>query len=174
MSETENRTGKSGTAPSPAQQAIIAELHVRPEIDPAAEIEARVEFLSDYLASSRTAGFVLGISGGQDSTLAGRLCQLAAERVRESGGSAEFLAVRLPYGVQSDEEDAQTALGFIAPDRTMVVDIKPAADAAADAAARALGGEPLRDFVRGNIKARERMVAQYALAGQLGMLVVGT
>src|SRR5699024_11905122 len=33
---------------------------------------------------------------------------------------------------------------------------------------------PLRDFVRGNVKARERMVAQYAIAGQLGHLVVGT
>ncbi|MCZ9337912.1 NAD(+) synthase, partial [Streptomyces sp. TRM76130] len=36
------------------------------------------------------------------------------------------------------------------------------------------GESRLRDFVRGNIKARERMVIQYAIAGQLGMLVVGT
>jgi NAD+ synthase len=37
-----------------------------------------------------------------------------------------------------------------------------------DAAAR------LRDFVRGNVKARQRMVVQYAIAGQLGLVVIGT
>ena len=51
----------------------------------------------------------LGISGGQDSTLAGRLAQLAMEELRAETGddSYKFIAVRLPYGVQADEEDAQ-------------------------------------------------------------------
>lgn len=152
---------------------IRRELHVQPDIDPAAEVERRVTFLVDYLRSTPARGFVLGISGGQDSTLAGRLCQLAAERVRAQGGEATFLAVRLPYGVQVDEADAQMALEFIRPDRSVTVNIQAAADASAQADAVALG-QPLRDFVRGNIKARERMVAQYALAGQEGLLVVGT
>jgi len=87
--------------------------------------------------------------------------------------------VRLPYGVQADEADAQTALAFIRPDRSVTVNVKPSADAVAAEAARGLldllGTEPdLRDFVRGNVKARERMVIQYAIAGQLGLLVVGT
>ncbi|NTX99788.1 ammonia-dependent NAD(+) synthetase [Deinococcus sp. JMULE3] len=160
------------------QQAIITELEVRPVIDPAAEVERRVAFLCAYLRASGTRGFVLGISGGQDSTLAGRLCQLAAERLRGEGADATFVAARLPYGVQADEADAQRALAFIRPDRSVTVNVKGAVDAAARAAAEALaeagmGGE-LRDFVRGNIKARERMVAQYALAGQLNLLVVGT
>src|SRR5690606_34047939 len=34
--------------------------------------------------------------------------------------------------------------------------------------------EPLRDFTKGNVKARARMIAQYAIAGQHGHLVVGT
>lgn len=53
--------------------------------------------------------FVLGISGGQDSTLAGRLAQLAMEEMRAETGDAsyQFIAVRLPYGVQADEADAQ-------------------------------------------------------------------
>ena len=117
---------------------------------------------------------MLGISGGQDSTLAGRLRQLAAERVRAGGGNAEFAAVRLPYGVQADEADAAVSLEFIRADRVLTVDVKPGSDADADAAARALDVDRLRDFVRGNIKARNRMVTQYALAGQLGYLVVGT
>ena len=171
------------SAPRPMQREIARALHVNPDIDVIREIEDRVAFLADYLAASRTSGFVLGISGGQDSTLAGRLCQLAAEKVRDDGGRAHFVAVRLPYGVQADEDDAQTALRFIRPDESLVVNIKEAADASAAAAAAALGGitgggnsggGEIRDFVRGNIKARERMVAQYTAAGQLGMLVVGT
>ncbi|MGU3434165.1 ammonia-dependent NAD(+) synthetase [Actinomycetes bacterium M1A6_2h] len=159
---------------SDLRQRIIDELAVRPTIDPATEIEKRVGFLADYLAATPAHGFVLGISGGQDSTLTGRLCQLAAERVRGQGGEAEFVAVRLPYGVQADEADATIALDFVRPDRTVTVDIAPAADANAESAATALGVGRLRDFVRGNIKARVRMVAQYALAGELGHLVVGT
>ena len=167
------------SAPRPTQREIAHALHVQPDIDVRREITDRVAFLADYLAASRTSGFVLGISGGQDSTLAGRLCQLAAEKVRDDGGLAQFVAVRLPYGVQADEADAQTALQFIRPDESLVVNIKEAADASAAAAAAAVsgiegGGGEIRDFVRGNIKARERMVAQYTVAGQLGMLVVGT
>ncbi|WP_029458375.1 ammonia-dependent NAD(+) synthetase [Dietzia alimentaria] len=160
--------------------AIIAELGVRPEIDPLKEIDSRVRFLVDYLRSTPATGFVLGISGGQDSTLAGKLCQLAAQRLREEGMSqARFVAMRLPYGEQADEADARTALDFIRPDACLTVDVRPASDASSAAAATALSeipqhSGPLRDFVRGNVKARERMIAQYAVAGQLGLLVVGT
>lgn len=160
--------------------AIISELGVRPRIDPAREIEDRISFLIDYLRSTPTKGFVLGISGGQDSTLAGRLCQLAAERLRAEGmADARFLAMRLPYSTQSDEDDAQIALDFIQPDHCVTVDVRAAADASSAAAADALselpdGAGPLRDFVRGNVKARERMIAQYAMAGQLNLVVVGT
>lgn len=159
---------------SSLRDTIRAELNVRSSIDPAAEIDSRVAFLADYVAATGTAGFVLGISGGQDSTLTGRLCQLAAERARAAGHDVRFLAVRLPYGQQADEDDAVIALDFIRPDETVRVDIKASADGAGTAAAAALGVDRLRDFVRGNIKARERMVAQYALAGERNLLVVGT
>ncbi|GAB3426748.1 ammonia-dependent NAD(+) synthetase [Flindersiella endophytica] len=158
---------------------IIAELAVKPKIAPDAEIRQRVDFLKAYLRSTHAKGFVLAVSGGQDSTLTGRLCQLACEELRADGHEATFVAVRMPYGVQADEEDAQIALKFIQPDQTITANVKPSADAAAAEAAHALGellgDEPkLRDFVRGNIKARERMVLQYAIAGQLGLIVVGT
>lgn len=161
------------------REQILAELGVKAAIVPKVEIRERVDFLKDYLRSTPATGFVLGISGGQDSTLAGRLCQLASEELRAEGHEATFVAVRLPYGVQSDEHDAQIALEFIRPDRSIAVNVKPSADAVGAEAAlglqELLGGEPkLRDFVRGNIKARERMVIQYSIAGQLGMLVVGT
>ncbi|MFC9514420.1 ammonia-dependent NAD(+) synthetase [Nocardiaceae bacterium NPDC056970] len=158
---------------------IIAELGVEPTIDPAAQVRSRVQFIKDYLRSTPAKGFVLGISGGQDSTLAGRLTQLATEELRAEGHAAEFVAVRLPYGTQFDEEDAQVALKFIAPDRSLTVNVKPGADATGGEASEAMreilgDGGRLRDFVRGNIKARERMMIQYAIAGELGYLVVGT
>lgn len=159
---------------SSLREQIITELGVLPKIEPAEEVRRRVDFLAEYLLSTPAQGFVLGISGGQDSTLTGRLCQLAAEQVRAGGGSATFVAVRLPYGVQADEHDAQIALEFIRPDRTVTVNVKPSADAAGAEVAGALDTDRLRDFVRGNIKARERMVVQYGIAGQENLLVVGT
>ncbi|WP_229075628.1 ammonia-dependent NAD(+) synthetase [Actinoplanes sp. DH11] len=155
------------------REQIIAELGVKATISPADEIRSRVDFLKDYLRSTPATGYVLGISGGQDSTLAGKLAQLACASLRDEGHDATFVAVRLPYGVQADELDAQVALGFIEPDRSIAVNVKPSSDAVSAEAATGLGSE-LRDFVRGNIKARERMVLQYAIAGQLNMLVIGT
>ena len=80
------------------QREIVKALAVKPLIDPAEEVAARVDFLADYLAVTGARGFVLGISGGQDSTLAGRLAQLAVEKVRANDPSSEcqFVAVRLP------------------------------------------------------------------------------
>ena len=157
----------------PAQAKIIADLHVQPTIDPAAEIERRVGFLADYVTRTGASGFVLGISGGQDSSLAGRLCQLAVERLVASGVPAELIAVRLPYAVQADEEDAQLALTFIRPTRAVTFDIRRAVDGFQAEYADATG-EPMVDFTKGNVKARSRMIAQYAIAGQNRMLVVGT
>lgn len=154
------------------QSAIIAALGSRPRIDPPAELERRIRFLIDYLAATGARGFVLGISGGQDSTLAGRIAQLAVERVREAGGDASFVAVRLPYGVQADEADAQLALAFIAADRAVTVDVQPGVDAL-EASVEAAIGE-VNDYHKGNVKARARMIAQYAIGGQLGLLVIGT
>ncbi|CAN5140216.1 ammonia-dependent NAD(+) synthetase [soil metagenome] len=167
------RTGGNLDLVREPQKQIISDLHVSPSVDPAAEIQRRSGFLAEYLRHSGARGFVLGISGGQDSSLAGRLCQLAVESVRASGGDATFAAIRLPYRAQADEADARLALDFIQPDREIAFDIARGVDGIAAEFADAVG-EPLRDFVKGNVKARERMIAQYAIAGQLNLLVVGT
>ncbi|KQP01251.1 ammonia-dependent NAD(+) synthetase [Leifsonia sp. Leaf264] len=155
------------------QAQIIQELNVQATIDPAGEVERRVEFLTEYTKRAGTRGFVLGISGGQDSTLAGRLCQLAVERLAAEGADAAFIAVRLPYRIQADEADAQLALEFIRPRARAEFNIHASADAFAAEYADAMD-EPLSDFNKGNVKARARMIAQYAIAGQHGLLVVGT
>ncbi|WP_306298521.1 ammonia-dependent NAD(+) synthetase [Microbacterium esteraromaticum] len=155
------------------QQQIAGDLGVKPEVDPAREIETRIDFLIDYLRASGAKGFVLGISGGQDSTLAGRLAQLAAEKVRADGGEAAFLAVRLPYRVQRDAADAEAAIDFIAADRSVEVNIEHGVDGIETDIENVFDTD-ISDFNRGNIKARIRMVTQYALAGHEGMLVIGT
>lgn len=159
------------------QEMIINELAVSSTFEASVEIELRTRFLVDQLAASGAAGLVLGISGGVDSSTAGRLCQLAVERVREAGGSAVFVAMRLPYGAQHDEDDAQRALDFIVPDEVLTVDIRPASDAMLDSVKSSgllFTDAARQDFVLGNIKARQRMIAQYAVAGGRNLLVVGT
>ncbi len=156
------------------QRQIVEELHVKSTIVPAAEIQIRVRFLQDYLSHAGLHALVLGISGGQDSSLTGRLCQLAVEDLRRATGkNYTFIALRLPYGVQRDEGDAQRALQFIRPDQVYTVDIKPAVDAAV-AQLEACTGMPMSDYNRGNQKAQERMSAQYRIAHQYKGLVVGT
>lgn len=155
------------------QKQIIAELGVKPKIDPAAEVASRTAFLAEYLLATHTKGFVLGISGGVDSSLGGRLCEIAARQLRAAGHMAEFVAVRLPYRVQRDEDDAQRALEFIRPDRMVTFNIGPAADAFREQYLSAAEKE-MSDFTAGNTKARLRMCAQYALAADENMLVVGT
>ncbi|WP_411123350.1 ammonia-dependent NAD(+) synthetase [Streptomyces sp. x-19] len=159
------------------QQEIARELQVPAEFDATREIERRVSFLTAQLTSTGLRSLVLGISGGVDSTTAGRLCQLAVERARAEGHDATFFAMRLPYGEQADEKDAQRAVEFLRADRLLTVDVRPASDAAL--AAAVAGGVAFRDahhqdFVHGNIKARQRMIAQYAVAGAENGLVVGT
>lgn len=155
------------------QKTIIAELGVKPEIDPAAEVQNRVRFLQDYLKATGSKGFVLGISGGLDSTLAGRLAQLAVDGLRAEGVEARFIPVRLPYNVQHDEDDAQAALDFIDGEAEVTYDIAAAVDGF-ESEFTAATGEPITDYNKGNVKARVRMVAQYALAGAQGLLVIGT
>ena len=157
------------------QHEIIHALGASPSIDAQQEIRRSIDFLKDYFkAHPFLKSLVLGISGGQDSTLTGKLCQMAITELRdETGdGSYQFIAVRLPYGVQFDEQDCQDALAFIQPDKVLTVNIKEAV-LASEKALRDAGIE-LSDFVRGNEKARERMKAQYSIAGMTKGVVAGT
>ncbi|WHP33247.1 ammonia-dependent NAD(+) synthetase [Trabulsiella odontotermitis] len=157
------------------QHEIIRTLGAKPQIDPDAEIRRSVDFLKDYLKTySFLHTLVLGISGGQDSTLTGKLCQMAISELREETGNSalQFIAVRLPFGVQADEQDCQDAINFIQPDRVLTVNIKGAVLASEQALREA--GIELSDFVRGNEKARERMKTQYSIAGMTKGVVVGT
>ncbi|WP_462399567.1 ammonia-dependent NAD(+) synthetase [Lacticaseibacillus pantheris] len=157
------------------QKKIITALHAVPSIDPEKEIRTRVDFLKDYMkANSFLKTYVLGISGGQDSSLAGTLAEHAVTELRAETGddSYQFIAVRLPYGEQADEADAMQSIEFMQADQTMRVNIKSSVDAMEQAVVA--NGIEISDFNKGNIKARARMIAQYAIAGQTHGVVIGT
>ncbi len=157
------------------QKEIIDALKVKPIIDVKEEVRLSVDFLKDYLKKHPfLESMVLGISGGQDSTLVGKLAQLAVDELNEELGEEKysFIAVSLPYGVQFDEHDRQDALEFIQPSKRLTINIKEAVDASARALIEA--GITLSDFAKGNEKARERMKAQYSIAAMNNGIVLGT
>ncbi|MGM0847292.1 MAG: ammonia-dependent NAD(+) synthetase [Bacillota bacterium] len=157
------------------QKQIVEEMKVKPEIDPKEEIRRSVDLMKNYLKQYPfLKSFVLGISGGQDSSLVGKLAQQAVNELNEENGTDEyqFIAVRLPYGKQTDEQDALDAIEFIQPSQSYTVNIKAAVDASAAAMKEA--GVPLSDFTKGNEKARERMKVQYSMAAMGNGVVLGT
>jgi len=165
------------------RQTIIQAMKVMPEIDPAFEVKRRVDFIKAQLRQSGLKTLVLGISGGVDSSTCGRLAQLAVEELNEESRSQnyQFVAVRLPYGVQADEADAQSALSFVKPSQSVTVNIKLGAEGTHEEVLTPLikqgilsASDAHIDFCKGNVKARIRMTAQYEIAGLLGGLVLGT
>jgi len=162
------------------QAEIIAALGINANLDSpeALMVESilRIGFIKERVKAAGASSLVLGISGGVDSLLAGKLSQMAVEELRQEGYPAEFIAVRLPYRVQADEEAAQRALAFISPDKTTSVNIADAVDGLmGNLAISSAIHDPARvDFVKGNVKARARMMAQYAIANFANGLVVGT
>ncbi|WP_322062880.1 ammonia-dependent NAD(+) synthetase [Paraburkholderia sp. J63] len=159
------------------QREIAAELNVAADFSASEECERRIAFLAGCLRASGLRTLVLGISGGIDSATAGRLAQLAVVALRAEGREARFIAMRLPYGTQRDEADAAAALAFIRPDETLSADVAPPADAmlaSLTTGGLAFSDAAQQDFVLGNIKARQRMIAQYAVAGARAGLVIGT
>ncbi len=164
------------------EEAIRAEMKVLPSIDPDFEIQRRIHFIKQTLSSSGLNHLVLGISGGVDSCVCGRLAQLAVNELNQQQEQRyTFIAVRLPYNVQADEGDAQTSLQFIQATKNICINIKPGTDGIHDETLRALEEQNILsdnafhiDFAKGNVKARVRMIAQYKVAGLVGGLVIGT
>lgn len=157
------------------QKRIIEELKALPEINPEEEVRKSVNFLKEY-AKKHTflRSFVIAVSGGQDSTLTGKLIQIAVDELNEESGEQKYstLAVRLPYGVQADEQDCEDAIAFIQPTKVFRVNIKKAVDASVSSLQ--VAGIELSDFAKGNEKARERMKVQYSIASMNNAVVVGT
>ena len=163
------------------QAEIAAALDVVPPFaDDAAlhaEIERRKGFIKQTLRNAGLKVLVLGISGGVDSTTAGRLAQLSVEELRKETGDADyrFIAVRLPYNTQHDEADAQASMRFVNADEEQTVNIADSVIGLREHVSSLKGlSDARRDFVIGNVKARIRMVAQFTIANAHNGLVIGT
>lgn len=165
------------------KQKILQEMCVLADINIESEIQRRISFIQNILKKAHCKTLVLGISGGVDSSTAGRLCQLSVEQLnaQENTNSYQFIAVRLPYAVQKDEDEAQLALSFIQPTHTVAVNIQAGADGIHESTLDAIKNSTINysddtnlDFIKGNVKARMRMIAQYEVAGLTDGLVVGT
>lgn len=163
-------------------ERIRQEMCVLPEINPAEEVKRRVAFIKKQLVEAHCDNLVLGISGGVDSTTCGKLAQLAVEQLsKDTGRAHRFFAIRLPYSIQADEDEAQISLDFIQPSQRLDINIQPGADGIHNTIVEQLNLHKLLpnshtavDFTKGNTKARVRMTVQYQLAGLLGALVLGT
>ncbi len=130
-------------------------------LDYAALLEAIPAWLRDYARQAGAEGYVVGLSGGIDSSLAATLAVRAV-------GVEHVLGVWLPCHSRSADADfarmAAEALGLET--------VEVALDAAYDALLAALpAGTPLADA---NVKPRLRMAALYHLAQSRRRLVLGT
>ncbi|MDE5285537.1 MAG: ammonia-dependent NAD(+) synthetase, partial [Buchnera aphidicola] len=134
-----------------------------------------VNFLKKYLTNfSHLQALIVGISGGQDSTLTGKLSQIAIHELRQEkkNNNYQFIALRLPYGIQIDEKDCQDAIKFINPDQKFHINIKDSVLKSELSLKKS--GIYISDYIKGNEKARERMKAQYSVAAVKKGIVVGT
>lgn len=140
---------------------------------------AIVDWLRERLAQSGTGGFVVGLSGGVDSAVVARLCQMAAP--------ANVLGVIMPcHGDAQDDADARlVASTFDIP--AVRVDLAPVYDVLIEGLHGAVAAIPKEqlanthpaDDVRArvpsaNLKPRLRMTTLYFLANSMNYLVAGT
>lgn len=161
------------------QQDIIARFGVKPTIDVDQEIRKRVDFLKEYILRTNTNGLLIAISGGIDSAVVTGLCKQATDELTEEKGSEyKTVGVFQPYGAQEDIEHSYATAQAFQLKYQIETNIEEAVDELAletEYGMKQIGvHRHASRGAKGNIKARTRMVVQYALAFDLNLLVVGT
>ena len=142
-------------------------------------IDGLVDWLRQRLSQSGAGGFVFGLSGGIDSAVVARLCQMAAP--------GNVAGVLMPcHSDPTDEADARlVADHFNIP--IARIDLAPAFDLLTGDLRRALASLPQEQLAAAhaaddikarvpaaNVKPRLRMTSLYFVANSLNYLVVGT
>jgi NAD+ synthase len=133
-----------------------------------------VSWLRDRLSASKTHGFAFGLSGGIDSAVVARLCQIAAPQ--------RVVGLLLPcYSHPEDEADARlVADAFTIP--VIKVDLDSTFDALTETLHPAVKGwrthvdvpDIKQRVPEANLKPRLRMTTIYFVANSLDYLVAGT
>lgn len=161
------------------QEEIIAALGVKPVIDVESEVRKRVDFLKSMVLQAGAKGLLIAISGGVDSAVAAGLCKRATDELTEQEGKEYItMGVYQPYGVQEDIAHSYAvgqAFGLTHTVETNIEDAVNEIVLEVEHGFKALG-QPrhMTKEGKGNVKARTRMVVQYALANEHNLLVVGT
>ena len=161
------------------QEEIIAALGVKPVIDTGEEIRKRVDFLKSYTRKAGATGLLIAISGGIDSAVAAGLCKQATDELSaEEGKPYITLGVFQPYGEQEDIGHSYAVAEAFGLTHTVETNIEEAVNEIALEVEHSLKGLGQHRHIthqgKGNVKARTRMVMQYALAFENNLLVVGT
>lgn len=124
------------------------------------QTQAVIDWLKAYADTTKTNGFVLGISGGKDSTVVAALLVQAV-------GKERVLGVLMPNGNQVDLQDGITLCKHLAIPYE-IINIQTTFDAI-------LGSiGTVKEHTKTNIAPRIRMSILYALAQEHNYLVCGT
>ena len=132
------------------------------DLDLLAKYEEIRTFIRGELKGSGAEGFVVGLSGGLDSSMALKACV-------DSVGASRVLGLLLPESGLSpaaDVDDA-TSLASALGVETVRFDIAPVVESCS-------GLLPRQRLAKGNLKARIRMAVLYYFANVQSRLVVGT
>ncbi|WP_438347653.1 ammonia-dependent NAD(+) synthetase [Paenibacillus sp. FA6] len=161
------------------QEQIIAKLRVKPSINVESEVKERVAFLKDYVKKAGSTGLLIAISGGIDSAVAAGLCKMATDELSvETGRDYMTLGVFQPYGTQEDIDHSYAVAKAFDLKHTAETNIEDAVTEVALEVEQGLKGLGIHRHMthqgKGNVKARTRMVMQYALSFELNLIVVGT
>ncbi len=121
------------------------------------------KFLQNYLVKSGAKGYVLGLSGGVDSSLVAAITKKAV-------GKEKLFCYSLPiHSHKSDEEDA-AKLAKLLDVNFKVVDLS----STYDCYIKQLEGNDFSRLTKSNLKVRMRMLTLYAFAQEKNALVLGT
>lgn len=130
------------------------------------QIDGISKWLREYDTQAGTSGYVIGLSGGIDSTL---VAHLAVKAV----GVKNVIGVIMPiYSPEKDEADAYRVANRLSIE-VVHVDLKHTYNEIVESMSMNEVTE-LGRLEKANIRSRLRMVALYAIAGNKNMLVAGT
>ena len=125
-----------------------------------------ITWLTDYSDSSKTNGFVVGISGGIDSAITSTLCALSGKNT---------LCILLPIHQNEQEFNRSSEHAkWLTSKFSNVTVCKVDLTETFDTLSKEIPSEIKSHLTMANTRARIRMTTLYTFAGSKGMLVAGT
>ena len=131
------------------------------------DIDGVVKWLNDYTEASHTKGYVIGLSGGVDSSVVASLCVKAV-------GKENVLGLILPIQSSLDDTDFATELAESLGIEYMYMNLFPGYKEIKSEYRRMNHLNDVDVIVQANLKSRLRMTALYMWAGTKNYLVAGT